>query len=316
MTNFADIIFFDSIGGEYSGLTVSEKGMGGSEFQIVLLAEELAKLGKRVVCFNGSANQKLIKGVLYANFNDYSNWKCSNLIIVRFSSVPKIPHKKAFVWATDLNGAHYLHLYDILEQQKASLVCLSDFQSNLFSDAFNKHVINFMIPDWVYDLPRVVKDKSYVYCSSIMKGLNHTIEHWNFIKKRGMLEDHELKICLPGYDTPERFGLNSSNGISYLGSLPFHDVVETLRRSKGIFYVNAVQETFCLSVAIARALKIPAFVYCLNGFGSLKEIDEGRFVTDKQDEFIEFFPNEVFTESPSKTYFPKRLVGEWTNIFV
>jgi hypothetical protein len=316
MSNFAEVIFFDSIGGAYSGQTVSEKGMGGSEFQIVLLAEELAKLGKRVVCFNGSEKPIVFNGVLYTNYNNYNNWKCSNLIIVRFSSVPKIPHKKAFVWATDLNGAHYLHLYDILEQKKASLVCLSNFQSDLFPERFDKHVINFMIPDWVYDLPRVAKDKYYIYCSSIMKGLNHTIEHWNFIQKRGLVDDHELKICLPGYDTPDRFNLDKDNGISYIGSLPFNDVVATLNRSKGVFYVNAVQETFCLSVALARALRIPTYVYCLNGFGSLKEIDKGRFITDKQDEFIEFFPNEIFTEAPSETYFPKRLTNEWMNTLV
>ena len=53
MTNlYADIILFDTIGSSYTGETAITNGMGGSEFQAILLLEEFAKLGKKVICLN------------------------------------------------------------------------------------------------------------------------------------------------------------------------------------------------------------------------------------------------------------------------
>ena len=40
---YADVILFDSIGSPYDGNTMHKCGMGGSEFQAILLLEELAK---------------------------------------------------------------------------------------------------------------------------------------------------------------------------------------------------------------------------------------------------------------------------------
>ena len=51
---YADIILFDTIGYSYTGETAVTSGMGGSEFQAILLLEEFAKLGKKVVCLNNT----------------------------------------------------------------------------------------------------------------------------------------------------------------------------------------------------------------------------------------------------------------------
>ena len=49
---YADVILFDSIGSPYDGNTMHQSGMGGSEFQAILLLEELAKEGYKVICLN------------------------------------------------------------------------------------------------------------------------------------------------------------------------------------------------------------------------------------------------------------------------
>jgi hypothetical protein len=46
---YADVILFDNIGMVYNGNTLYTEGMGGSEFQAILLLEELAKMGKSVI---------------------------------------------------------------------------------------------------------------------------------------------------------------------------------------------------------------------------------------------------------------------------
>jgi hypothetical protein len=37
-----DIVFYDTVGKPYTGSTVEHSGMGGSEFETILLAEALA----------------------------------------------------------------------------------------------------------------------------------------------------------------------------------------------------------------------------------------------------------------------------------
>ena len=51
-TIYADVILFDSIGMSYDGNTLHTNGMGGSEFQAILLLEVLVKFGKSVICLN------------------------------------------------------------------------------------------------------------------------------------------------------------------------------------------------------------------------------------------------------------------------
>ena len=55
---YADIILFDTVGSPYTGETAITNGMGGSEFQAILLLEEFAKLGKKVVCLNNTKVEK------------------------------------------------------------------------------------------------------------------------------------------------------------------------------------------------------------------------------------------------------------------
>ena len=131
---YADVILFDSIGSPYDGNTMHQSGMGGSEFQAILLLEELAKEGYKVICLNNCNTESFINGVLYAP-NTYTNkykFKCNNLIIHRYSDIPKIASKKAFMWATDLNGVHNLKFYKLFEEKKLTLITLSQFQNDLF----------------------------------------------------------------------------------------------------------------------------------------------------------------------------------------
>jgi len=140
---FADIILFDNIGSSYDGNTYNVSGMGGSEFQAILLLEELAKEGYKIICLNNSNKESFVNGVLYAPnklVNSYK-FKCNNLIIHRYSDIPKIAHKKAFMWATDLNGMHNLKFYKLFEEKKLTLITLSQYHNSLFPNHWDKHVI-------------------------------------------------------------------------------------------------------------------------------------------------------------------------------
>jgi len=316
---YADVILFDSIGSPYDGNTMHQSGMGGSEFQAILLLEELVKDGYKVICLNNYNTESFVNGVLYAP-NTYTNkykFKCNNLIIHRYSDVPKIAHKKAFVWATDLNGVHNLKFYKLFEEKKLTLVTLSQFQNDLFPKFWDKHVIYFIIPDWVYEYSIPDNKKNFIYASSLMKGYNSTLSMWKYLKDQKILSNTDiLNVCLPGYDNPLQDISDKNYGVNYLGTLKFKEVVELMAKCRGMFYVNTMPETFGISVVLADILKTTSFVFGINGLGSLPELVNNKNLTTDMQEYINMFKNYSTKDSTPRNFRPKMVIKWWKKILV
>ena len=315
---FADVILYDQIGSPYTGHTIEQAGMGGSEFQAILLLEELAKQGKNVICLNNVKQQHFVNGVLYLpnSFVNSNNFKCKNLIIHRYSQPPSIKCVKAFMWATDLNGPHNLQFYNLFEQNKLNLVCLSEFQNNLFPKNWNKHVIYFMIPDWVYDYEIPKNKKDFIYASSLMKGFAPTLEYWRFLKLNNLIQNKKLKVCLPGYDNPKQSLADENFNIEYLGSLPFKKVVETMAGCEGMFYVNIMPETFGISVILAELLQTTPYVLGMNGTGSLPELLNNKTVTTDMGVFIDYFKNYKMLNAKPRSFKAEMVMKYWKKVLV
>ena len=316
---YADVILFDSIGSPYDGNTMHQSGMGGSEFQAILLLEELAKEGYKVICLNNCNTESFIKGVLYAP-NTYTNkykFKCNNLIIHRYSDIPKIASKKAFMWATDLNGVHNLKFYKLFEEKKLTLITLSQFQNDLFPKFWDKHVIYFMIPDWVYEYSIPENKKNFIYASSLMKGYSSTLPLWKYLKNEKILSQTDmLNVCLPGYDNPVQDISDEDYGVNYLGTLKFKEVVELMAKCRGMFYVNTMPETFGISVVLADILKTTPFVYGVNNLGSLPELVDNKNLTTDMQEYINMFKNYSIKDSSPRNFRPKMVVKWWKKVLV
>jgi len=319
MDIYADVIFFDSIGSPYDGNTMHQSGMGGSEFQAILLLEELAKEGYKVICLNNYNTESFVNGVLYAP-NNYVNkykFKCNNLIIHRYSDIPKIASKKAFMWATDLNGVHNLKFYKLFEEKKLTLITLSQFQNDLFPKFWDKHVIYFMIPDWVYEYSIPENKKNFIYASSLMKGYSSTLPLWKYLKNEKILSQTDmLNVCLPGYDNPVQDISDEDYGVNYLGTLKFKEVVELMAKCRGMFYVNTMPETFGISVVLADILKTTPFVYGVNNLGSLPELVDNKNLTTDMQEYINMFKNYSIKDSAPRNFRPKMVIKWWKKVLV
>lgn len=319
MDIYSDIILFDSIGSPYDGNTMHQSGMGGSEFQAILLLEELAKEGYKVICLNNSNTESFINGVLYAP-NTYANkykFKCNNLIIHRYSDIPKIASKKAFMWATDLNGVHNLKFYKLFEEKKLTLITLSQFQNDLFPKFWDKHVIYFMIPDWVYEYSIPENKKDFIYASSLMKGYSSTLPMWKYLKNEKILSQTDmLNVCLPGYDNPVQDISDEDYGINYLGTLKFKEVIELMAKCRGMFYVNTMPETFGISVVLADILKTTPFVYGVNNLGGLPELVDNKNLTTDMQEYINMFKNYSIKDSSPRNFRPKMVIKWWKKVLV
>ena len=314
---FADVILFDSVGMNYDGNTMHISGMGGSEFQAILLLEGLSKLNIKVICLNNVKQEIKINGVLYLP-NTYLNkykFKCNSLIIHRYSDLPNIDHKQAFVWATDLNGPHNLKFYKYFEKKSLELVCLSHYQSKLFPDSWKKNVINFMIPDWVYNYPIPKQKSNYVYASSLTKGYACTLEYWKYLKSCGSLSNKKLQVCLPGYDNPDVDISMPVYNIEYLNTLPFKKVVEIISKSEGMFYVNTMPETFGISVVLAEILQTPPYVLGINGLGALSELLNSNTITTDMKTFIDYFNNNKNVDVTKPKHFKDEvIINKWVQI--
>jgi len=316
---YADLILFDSIGMSYDGNTLNTQGMGGSEFQAILLLEELVKEGYKVICLNNCNTESFVNGVLYApnNLVNNYNFKCNNLIIHRCSDIPKIAHKKAFVWATDLNGVHNLKFYKLFEEKKLTLVTLSQFQNDLFPKFWDKHIIYFMIPDWVYEYSTPDNKKNFIYASSLMKGYPSTLQMWKYLKDQKILNNTDiLNLCLPGYDNPNQDISDKNYGVHYLGTLKFKEVVELISKCRGMFYVNTMPETFGISIVLADILKTTPFVFGINGLGSLPELVNNKNLTTDMQEYINMFKNYSASDSNPRNFRPKMVIKWWKKILV
>jgi hypothetical protein len=316
MNLYADIILFDSTGSPYTGETVITNGMGGSEFQAILLLEAFAKLNKKVICLNNTDSDKQINNVLYlSNKNIFKyNFKCEHLIIHRNSNIPKIPHKFCYQWITDNNTSSNLNYYNYLDNKKIKLITLSEYSSNQFPKDWEKYVINFIIPDWVYEYEIPKNKKNYIYASSIMKGYHQTSDHWKFLKINNKLQNEILNVCLPGYDNPEQDISESQFDIKYHGSLTFKDTVDLMASCKGLFYVNAMTETFCITAVLAEILKTTPYIYCLNGYGALKEVLNCNTITDNSKDFFKSLENKNKLELNAKNYKTDRIINDWKKL--
>lgn len=313
----ADVVIFDTVGTPYTTKTMYESGMGGSEFQCILLLKELQKLGKKVICINNINQIQLDEDILYIPVSEYKTYdiKCNNLIIHRMSEVPKIPHKKAFIWVTDLNGPHTLNHYNLLNSGKVELISLCKFHNDLFPSDWVKHIIPFIIPEEVYNYS-IPEKSGYVYASSLMKGYGATNAYWKYLKTEGLLEGKTLSVCLPGYDNPKTDISDKTFNINYLGSLPFKKVIDVIAKSEGMFYVNVMPETFGISVVLAEILNCTPIVYGINGLGSLTEVLKTKqsLVTDMK-QFIDFFRYKKANKvTEPYDYRPNTVIKKWLEI--
>jgi hypothetical protein len=316
---FANIILFDTTGIPYTGDDLVNKGMGASESQAIFLLEELAKLNKKVICLNNTDIEKEVNGVLYLSNQSIQkyNFKCDHLILHRNSIIPKtIKHKKCYQWITDNNNFYNLSYYDLIDSNKCKLVTLSKYSNDQYPENWNKHIINFMIPDWVYNynLPEVKTD--YVYASSLMKGYESTMNYWIYMKnKYPFFKNKMLNVCLPGYDNPNQDLTNKKYNINYLGTLTFKQVVNILSKSEGLFYVNTMQETFCVTAVLAEILKATPHILCLNGYGALKEVLNSETVTNDTKKFFNNIIERSNLSSNPKSYHPKIILDNWQKLF-
>jgi hypothetical protein len=316
-----DLIIFDNVGVPYTSTTLKSGGLGGSEFEIILLAEGIAKAGFRVAVVNSFKFPTTENGVDYwpADYLNNHTFQCKTLLVMRNSEVPttRIEFDNLRFWLTDIPNDNQLsQLSTWLAPGRPGVgICVSSWHKSLFPPMWNfTHIYN-MIPDWIYALePKIKNPTKFMYCSAAVKGLDQTIELWREMKNSYFLKKAELYVCHPGYDKVDAKKLEAKK-IQCLGSLPFDKLVEELRTAQHLFYVNSFPETFCIVAALAEVLGVTPQILTLQHPGALSEVvANNNFVTGDLATFQKFvFDNAKTPPSlkKAKDYRVSTIIPQW-----
>jgi len=317
-----DVIIFDNIGMPFTGSTPRLQALGGSELGVILVAESLARMNKKVLVLNNCKNPAFEYGVSYYPLSvlNYKKINCINLILNRTSELKNenLIFQNLFVYLQDIYTQEYINYFENIQRtyKDTVFITVSDWLLNNLPNTLNKKYIHNMIPDWVYNVEKKKNYNRYIYCSAAFKGLKETIDFWNIIKKQNKFKKIELVVCNPGYDIVDQI-LLKNNKINFLGTLKFSDMVYEMANCAGLFYVNTYPETFCNIAAIANALKIHTHILCLNDYGALREtLGKNNLVRKNIDDFlINFYQNlETETNIPQINYRQSYVFDKWKEV--
>jgi glycosyltransferase involved in cell wall biosynthesis len=207
----------DTLGLKYSGKTVRERGLGGSESATIYMAEELVKLGFYVIIYNKCEEQGNYNGVSYKDLNRIREDKETYDVIISLRSIlPFVDQKlgvrvwkkfkkdigifeyivprakKRIVWMHDtfLEGEEFLEPY-LVSGQVDEVFTLSDWHTSYISQSNHwgtpKRCFEQM-KRGIYqtrngvnlykDIDLSSKDENlFVYNSSVTKGMVSLVEN-------------------------------------------------------------------------------------------------------------------------------------------
>lgn len=308
MDEMLRIAIVDSIGLDYNGNTVFERGLGGSESAVTFMAKELVNLGFEVDVYNNinSEEEDEYNGVLYRNISGWNLFGHSYDIIISSRSVkPLIPTpstkealknaKLRILWMHDTfcEGDELIEEM-VVNGQIDEIFTLSDFHTNYVTscahgkkrmfEVLKKHIWQTRngVHSYLEDVDTEEKDPNlFVYNASITKGMRNLLfEIWPKIKK----ELPEARLVIIGgyykwnnshkdaYEDEFNKLINSNDwykeGIVFTGIISQKEIAKILAKASLFLYPSAFPETSGISTLESLYYKTP-LVTCR--FGALEE---------------------------------------------
>ncbi len=300
------ILFIDN-GVEFDSKTLRKKPHGGAEVAFVSLVESLAKLGHEVVVYNNCLNEGKINNVFWRRINNnvYSE-NFDTLVINRGDKYLNFRKecKKRIFWIH--NPATYLIKYRYLSKlflNKTKIVFSSNFHLKTYpkwAPSSQRIIIPYGIDDYLLKKKKKQDshNKNAIFTSNPMRGLDWLLEKWeNNIYPQ--CNGAKLQI-FSGFQTYGNFGLKHSRkmkeillrakslknrGVILNEPIERKELFKKISKSRVFIYKGSDDETFCMAVAEAQTLGIPAIV---GNFGCMSEriIDgETGYLCDSDEDF-------------------------------
>ena len=281
------LLFVDN-GIEFDSILLEKKPFGGAEVAFVSLVEALAKLNYEVCIYNNCLNEGKINGVEWKKLDSRIFEEKFDVLIVnrgdKFLDFKKECKKRIF-WIH--NPAKYLLKYRYLSKlffNKFKIVFSSNYHYSTYpkwAPASEKVVIPYGVKNELFSKKNKAPKPISIFTSNPMRGLDWLLEQW---EKNIFSYVPEANLNLfTGLETYGKFGLKhqksinetlsrvqskKKKGINLSPPISRNELKKQISKSRVLLYRGTNDETFCMAVAEAQVLGVPAVV-C--NFGSLKE---------------------------------------------
>ena len=272
-----DVLMVNNYGPAFTGESVRREGVGGSELEIVQIAEVLASRGHRVIVANGVGSAVESHGVKYIPFALSAGLRAHALYIERGTVPPDNIHaNRIVVRATDIMCDFYEPHRKLLASSSALLVGVSQWQLDGFRRAIPGVRTECIHPILDATRPTERVPGRFIFASAPCKGLTATLTKWReMVQKypKEMAKAH-LVVVLPGYATGEAPTLDAYDRqcrIEFLGAPTLEDYRSLIASAQGLFFVNTMAETFGNVAALAERSGTRVHILLRDGWGGLQE---------------------------------------------
>jgi glycosyltransferase involved in cell wall biosynthesis len=277
----ASLIFADTTG-RYDGRALETRPLGGTEATVILTARELARLGHDVTVHSNCEAEIVHEGVRWRPLSAAPEETCDVFIAVQqpgllgFAPAPK----RRVIWV--LWGANQLRHYKQfwrMWRYRPQPVLMSQYQVSDYWPTLPRHgsldVIPLPLPDDVRGLGPLPAPppRRAIFASNPQRNLKALVEIWaaEILPKvpDAVLDVYGVHQLREGEDAwTEWAGTLLPAGMpdAVKASVVVHPtaprpaLIEAVRHARAMLYLGHKCEAFCLSLAEAQAMGVPAVI--------------------------------------------------------
>jgi glycosyltransferase involved in cell wall biosynthesis len=275
----AHIIFADKTG-RYDGRDLEKRPLGGTESSVIRCARELAKRGHRVEVYSNCDAPVEDQGVFWRPLDGPRPDSCDLYVACHQPELLGFVHRprRCAIWVLwPVNQLkHYKKLWRMWRYRPIPIL-ISLYQAQTYSPVLPQHnpqiVLPHALPDDVRGLPPVTETPPprAIFASHPSRNLRHLVEIWaQHILPRvpdAVLDVYGISELAPGEDAwtkwengtlPPGMSAEVKASVRIRPPQSREQLMDEMRRSRVMLYLGHKAEAFCLAVAEAQALGVPA----------------------------------------------------------
>jgi glycosyltransferase involved in cell wall biosynthesis len=297
-----NIVFIANQSFAFADPDFEAKGVGGSEYALILLTRTLAKRGHEVQVFGRDLREGAFNGVQYVNISKFDPLGTYEYLILFRSSffgfIVAKARQKVF-WSTDIDWADWDKFIFSYVQK---VICISPFHRDFLLKTYKSvreeqlTIMEHGVIDEDYfdsppeELPKKVGNR-LIYCSVPERGLVHLSRLFPHIRQQVpdaelvVTSDYSLWGRSPGTEQFKQMFGNAA-GVLYFGKVTRQKLVELQKSSKVMAYPCTYYEGFC--IAALECIAAAAVPVTTNKFALATTVGSSGMLVDGEAGEIEY----------------------------
>ncbi len=256
------IVFVDECARHpYSGETLREKGMGGTEATVVRVSEALVREGHEVEV--GQAARFVEERSYGVAYKPIRNIDTADVQIALRDPGTLKRFPGAILWCHDHpwggGACPYAFHRDFVAETDPLIVAVSHYHAGKIREVIPEarvEVIENPIDDELQPDGTKHNPHKLLFASAPCKGLRKTLAVFDALRKRD--SRFKLLVANPGYMRPDPGMFYKRRNVNYIGALPHWNLIRQMRTALCVFTANnEFPETFGLVFAEAYAVGTP-----------------------------------------------------------